>query len=344
MCETNEEGEIVCEEPLLSVSIAACNSEAYLERCLDSCLGFEGLLDVIIVDDGSIDSTAEIADAYVETHPKIFRVIHKENGHYGSTVNASLPMARGKFYRLLDSDDWFNRESLCEWLKVLSESEADAVCTASLRIMEKSGCRITMDPWPNVESGEHDLENLDVNEVPGPGISNLAYRTDFLRKMKLSLLEHCNYVDEELRAVPWCRVRTVRVDHLPVYCVVKERDGQNTSLVGIRKSAFDKGKMLFHIIDQGDFGELGARTHAQTMALRVVADDVAGGCYSNMLLLDTTRETRKKIIDFDRRLKEELPEIYALSGRTSRTLRALRASSFLLYSPLAHRWQRKWRA
>lgn len=330
--------------PVLTVSVAAYNVEQFLERCLDSCVGFApGQLDVIVVDDGSTDATGEIADRYAKEYPETFRVIHKENGHYGSTVNASLAIARGKYYRLLDSDDWFDREALDEWLQILSKTNADAVFTSSMRIMEKSGKTIIMDSWAEVPEGDYDLDDLAVEEVPGPGISNLAYRTDFLRDISLSLLEKCNYVDEELRCIPWCHVRKVRVDHIPVYRVLKERDGQNTSFEGLRRSAPDKARMFFHVMECADLGQTGFRTKAQSMAFKVAVINIAAGYYYNMLLPNPSDSIKNDIVRFDSELKGRWPEIYRESGRHSRVIRLLRMSRFALYAPIARRAQRRWR-
>lgn len=344
MSEESNGSNSTCAYPVLTVSVAAYNVERFLTRCLDSCIGFApGQLDVIVVDDGSTDATGEIADRYAKKYSETFRVIHKENGHYGSTVNASLGIARGKYYRLLDSDDWFDREALDKWLQILSKTNADAVITSSMRMMEKSRETIIMDSWAEVPEGDYNIKDLPVEEVPGPGISNLAYRTDFLRNMTLSLLEKCNYVDEELRCIPWCHVQKVRVDHIPVYCVLKEREGQNTSFEGIRGSASDKARMFFHVMEHADLGEAGCRTKAQDMAFKVVIANIAAGYYYNMLLPNPSASIKSDIVRFDRELKEYWPEIYRASGRYSRVVRLLRMSKFALYSPIARRAQRKWR-
>lgn len=300
-----------------------------------------GVLDVIVVDDGSTDATGAIADEYAEKHPEIFRVVHKENGHYGSTVNVSLPIARGKYYRLLDSDDWLDYEGLRQWLPVLAETDADAAVTTSVRVMESSGDEITMEPCPGVLEGEYSIDAFPCGEVPGPGISNLAWRTDFLQNMGLKLLEHCNYVDEELRCIPWCHVKTVRVDHIPVYIVLKERAGQSTSIEGLRRSAPDKERMLWHIQEVADLGQRGSRNKSQEMAMDV-AISVAVGHYGNMLLLKPNYETKRLLMEFDERLRQDWPEVYERSGR-SRSVKALRISRFALYAPMARRRVRKWR-
>ena len=76
------------------------NVERYLRRGLDS-LADERLADdveVIVVDDGSTDETARIAQGYVERMPQLFRLVSKENGGHGSAVNAGIDHAQGRVF------------------------------------------------------------------------------------------------------------------------------------------------------------------------------------------------------------------------------------------------------
>ena len=97
---------------ILSVSIASYNVEKILSQTLDSCLVPEIMdkLEVIVVNDGSKDGTAAVAEEYVKKAPETFVLINKENGGYGSTVNAGIQAATGKYFRLLDGDDWFDKQ------------------------------------------------------------------------------------------------------------------------------------------------------------------------------------------------------------------------------------------
>ena len=103
------------QEKLLTVSIAAYNVESSLERALRSLAVKKDVmsrLDIIIVDDGSTDDTLRIADKISAAYPDSVRVIHKTNGGYGSTVNAAVSAAKGKYFKLLDGDDEFDAEGL----------------------------------------------------------------------------------------------------------------------------------------------------------------------------------------------------------------------------------------
>ena len=115
---------------LLTISVAAYNGEATLRKALDSCLVKNAdRLEVIVVDDGSSDHTAQITEEYRQQYPDLFRLIRQPNGGYGSTIEASLQAARGRYFRTLDCDDWLETASLSTLLDFLADCDADVVFT-----------------------------------------------------------------------------------------------------------------------------------------------------------------------------------------------------------------------
>lgn len=89
----------------LSIIIPVYNAEEYLDRCLVSVIeqSFSSY-EVILVDDGSTDSSPLICDRYSATDPR-FRTIHKKNGGVSSARNAGLDLAKGEFIMFVDSED-----------------------------------------------------------------------------------------------------------------------------------------------------------------------------------------------------------------------------------------------
>lgn len=89
----------------LSIIVPVYNSEEYLSRCLDSILDQDMTsYEVILVDDGSTDSSALICERYSATDPR-FKTIHKPNGGVSSARNAGLNLAKGEYVMFVDSDD-----------------------------------------------------------------------------------------------------------------------------------------------------------------------------------------------------------------------------------------------
>ena len=87
---------------ILTIIIPTYNMEKYLRRCLDSLIiDEEGMkqLEVLVINDGSKDSSSQIAHEYQDKYPDTFRVIDKENGNYGSCINRGLKEATGKYVK-----------------------------------------------------------------------------------------------------------------------------------------------------------------------------------------------------------------------------------------------------
>ena len=93
---------------LLTIAIPCYNSQDYMRKCVDSLLIGGDDVEILIINDGSRDRTAEIANEYEKNYPGIIRAIHKENGGHGSAVNAGMREARGLYFKVVDSDDWVN--------------------------------------------------------------------------------------------------------------------------------------------------------------------------------------------------------------------------------------------
>mgnify|MGYP000701074461 CR=1 FL=1 len=116
---------------LLTVAIPCYNSQEYMKHAIESALVGGEDIEILIVDDGSKDDTAKIADEFEAQYPGIIRAIHQENGGHGEAVNAGLRNAKGLYYKVLDSDDWLDRDAL---LRVMDQ----------LRQMVKEGNMVDM--------------------------------------------------------------------------------------------------------------------------------------------------------------------------------------------------------
>ena len=118
-------------EKTLSIVIPTYNMSAYLCRCLDSVTreDIPSSLELIVVNDGSTDNSLAIMQEYETKRPDIVKIINKTNGHYGSCVNAALKVATGKYFRILDADDWFDTNQLIQFLKKTETIDVDLIIT-----------------------------------------------------------------------------------------------------------------------------------------------------------------------------------------------------------------------
>lgn len=104
---------------LLSVAIPCYNSADYMEHAVETLLTGGEDMEIIIVDDGSKDETAVIADKLAARYPTMIKAIHQENGGHGQAVNTGLAAATGIYFKVVDSDDWVDTDALEKVLELL---------------------------------------------------------------------------------------------------------------------------------------------------------------------------------------------------------------------------------
>lgn len=213
---------------ILTISIAAYNMEKYIAETLGSIVIPEIIddIEVFVVDDGGKDGTMDIAKRYQEKYPNSVHLVYKENGGYGSTVNYSIAHATGTYFKLLDGDDWFEKDGLIQLISVLKSTDADVVVTPMKR---------GSDSGHLTEIGQYDLlkgEVFLVSQYSIPrhlGMWVLTYKTSCLRDSKLVMPEHMLYTDQFFCTIPFGTVQTMQVEDFCVYCYRIGRDGQSVS-------------------------------------------------------------------------------------------------------------------
>ena len=114
---------------LLSISIATYNSALVINECLDSIVKskYIDLIEVLVIDDGSKDNTRDIVQTYVKKYPKSVFLVKKDNGGYGSTVNTSIQIATGKYFKTVEGDDWVNTKGLDRLIEKLDKLDVDII-------------------------------------------------------------------------------------------------------------------------------------------------------------------------------------------------------------------------
>ena len=121
------------QKPLVSVIVPVYNAEEYFPACLDSIINQDlKEIEVIVVDDGSTDSSGKIADRYAERDPRI-RVIHQENAHLSTSRNNGMQLATGEYIAFIDADDWIEPDMFLSMFKVAKRENSDVVvCSVAI--------------------------------------------------------------------------------------------------------------------------------------------------------------------------------------------------------------------
>ena len=221
--------------PLLTVIVPAYNSEDYLDRALTTLVGYGDELEVIIVNDGSKDRTAEIADEWASRYPSV-KVIHQENKGHGGAVNAGLAAATGTHVRVVDSDDWLDRRATNAVLDVLREEREagrDLDLLVTNYVYDKQGkAHKAVIRYRNVlprgrTFGWADLRRCRYDQYLM--MHALTMRTEVVRASGLVMPEHTFYVDYLYSFVPLPYISTIRYLDVDLYHYFIGRDDQSVN-------------------------------------------------------------------------------------------------------------------
>lgn len=238
---------------LLTVSIAAYNAERFLRRCLDSFADSEILseIEVIIVDDGSTDDTLQIAKEYEQKSPGTFVAVHKENGGHGSTINTSIGLATGQYFKIVDADDWVETSALVRLVRSISRIDADIILMPYKTVVE--GTDESRQVLPFNKSIPDDMSDV---EMPLQKISKyltlpmhgMTFKTSLLKNSKYRISEHCFYVDSEYTTYYLKDVKTVYYIPETLYCYRIGANEQSISFQSMQKRRKEHERVCINVL------------------------------------------------------------------------------------------------
>ena len=217
----------------LTILIPVYNTEKYIKRCLDSLIVSEIMddIEILVVNDGGKDHSVEIIQKYVDSYPETVRLIDKENGGHGSTINAGIKEAKGKYFRVLDSDDWFNSTDFVKFVNRLKSEDADLV-VCDYRKEHTYNSKSEYFVYKNLEDRKcYCFDDIDLKILEGEYfvMATSTYKTEILRTSGLKMLEKTFYVDMQYNVVPMTKVETFTYYHLDIYRYFIGRDDQSVN-------------------------------------------------------------------------------------------------------------------
>lgn len=226
-------------DPLLTITVPAYNMEPYLDRCLRSVCRthLSGAVEILVVNDGSTDGSLALARNYEAEFPAMVRVIDKPNGGHGSAINKGIEEARGKYFRVLDADDWYDTDNLDAFIGLLSGTDADMLLSPYTEVCTESGETVQKGIFHGIVKGRvYRFDETDLTKtadyIP---MHTVTYKTSLLQEGDIRLQEHTFYVDCEYCLYPLPLVRTILFTDLDIYRYYIGRGGQSVSDAGRRK-------------------------------------------------------------------------------------------------------------
>ena len=220
----------------ISFAIPCYNSQDYMAHAIESILPGGDEVEIIIVNDGSKDKTSQIAHEYMDKYPDIIKVIDKENGGHGDAVNAGLANASGKYFKVVDSDDWVDEEALHKILMLMRHLEEDNEqidMLISNYVYEKVGvthkkCIHYRNVLPQDEVFRwDDIGHFRLDQYIL--MHSVIYRTDMLKLSQMRLPKHTFYVDNIYVYYPLPHVRTLYYMDVDFYRYFIGREDQSVN-------------------------------------------------------------------------------------------------------------------
>ncbi len=300
-------------EKLISFVVPSYNSESYLNRCIDSLLVGKEDVEIIIVNDGSTDNTKRIASAYQKKYPSIITAVHKENGGHGSGVNKGLELASGEYFKVVDSDDWLDEESLKKLIATLKERKErpdlvvcnyvyDHLYDQTQKVMSFHNIfqTNTICTWEESKSFKKSQYLI---------MHSLLYKTSILKECNLKLPEHTFYVDNIVAFLPLPYVKTICYYDYDLYHYFIGRDDQsvNESVMVKRVDQQIKvTKIMLSCVDLETVQKQSPKLYKyllQWLSMMMMISDV-------LLLMKKDKESLEKRKELWNFLKELNPALY----------------------------------
>lgn len=286
-------------QKILSVVVPTYNMEQYLKRCLSSLINDEVIddIEVIIVNDGSKDRSLDIAMEFQSLYPDSIVVIDKVNGNYGSCINSALKIAKGRYFRILDADDWFDTYGFVRFVNALQDYNVDMVFT-HYSVITRNGNHLVASNYNflneviSVDSDAFSRLNIREDFV----MHKITYSIELLKRIGLELSEGISYTDIEYVYYPLFYVNSVVYLDLQLYNYYIGRSGQTISIKSRIAHLSDLEHIMLRILERSLTKVSPNRYIAQAQFLV----KVFSGYYHTLLVVQKlSPENKDKLLHMD---------------------------------------------
>lgn len=320
---------------LLSIVVPVYKVEKYIDKCLSSLIVPEEqmeLLDVVVVNDGTPDQSAEMAREYEKKYPGVFRVIDQENRGHGGAWNHGTELAQGKYLFYLDSDDWFETSEFSKLIDFLKGCDTDMVMVDNKKYYAETDRYEDTNRHVELEPGKvYDVDAFDWIAT-GHGYNmtyahDTIYRTEMLQKYLPLYCEKVMYDDVALQGMPIAIASTFVYVKQDIYRYYIGRPGQSFDpKVRAVRGADDVSKVLDcyfewlrkwrHVVPKGGQRERYTEENYQSLAT---------WHYDELSRFDVAT-ARPRLAAWDKLIREKYADI-----EPDRTVRLYRRLPFPLY-------------
>lgn len=310
---------------ILSIAVPACNVEKYIGYCLDHFIipGMEQYMEVLIIDDGSVDTTGKIARSYQKKYPMLFRYIFQENGGHGSAVNTGIRHAQGKYFMVTDGDDWLVSAELKVLVEKLAVYDVDLAVSHYTRVSDRQNMIVKSNA--PVYGKVLDFEELDAAEYYFV-LASVCYRTRLLWEMKLDLPEHTYYDDLVYITEPMRYVKKVVFFDLNCYQYRVGHPSQSTSRENMAIHYRQHQRVVMRILRF--YGKCKKDTRQEMYLKTIIGKALKDHYYILLRCEPDVRKARQRLLKMDAVLKKTDPEFPGILAKEILLLKIHRLSRY----------------
>jgi len=232
---------------MVTILVAVYNAEKYLGRCVDSILNqeFEDF-ELILVNDGSKDSSKEIIDGYAKADSRV-KPVHKENSGVSDTRNLAMSLAKGEYIQFLDADDWITPEATKLLYRTATEKQADLVIADFYRVV---GERIA--PKGDIDTDEvMDVQTFGDHLMQNPAdfyygvVWNKLYKTSIIRENDIKMDKDVNFCEDFIFNLEYLlKCERIAALQVPIYYYVKTEGSLVSKSLNLKKIADTKFNVI----------------------------------------------------------------------------------------------------
>lgn len=288
---------------ILSVVVPSYNAAEYLNETIPTMLAAKNsdMTEIIIVNDGSKDDTSAVAHALKDKYPHIIRVVDKENGGHGSTINAGINVATGKYFKVIDADDWVDSHAFDQLILFLQQTDVDEVITPYLEVYMGSDTTQLQTVNGVQEKAIYPYDEFLKLHGELPQMHMVTIKTSILRDNHITIGEKMFYVDMEYIMFPSPYIETVTYLNAVVY---QYRLGTVTQSVSV--GSFIRNRHMHHqvIVRVSEFFNRyprdGYRKEVVKQRIMAMIDRHA----KVLLAMPNPREIKKEFMNLDNAVKQ----------------------------------------
>lgn len=282
---------------VLTIAIPTFNMERWLEKNLATYCDcrLNGRLEVLCLNNASEDQSKDIILQYVQRYPETFHLVDRDSRGYGSSINAAMEMAQGKYFRIVDADDWVDTDALVKLVQQLENCEVDIVLSDYSIVNMQSGkmtaiCAKDRGIFYNIIQ-----TNFDGPCKTLPSIHATTYRRSLLKNSGFYMQDNMFFVDEEYVVLPYFFAKNVIYYPYNIYRYQVANPAQSTSPKNRAKYKIHREKILSRLISEYYRSmSVGASDQALTYCFLRIKNGI-GDHFTTLYMYEEDRRAGRKL-------------------------------------------------